>query len=87
LLPVETDFSWLKFLWVKFSLKGGVLHPRIPIKAPGSTAWVSAVAGDRIEKDTLISTGFKSSAVILLGNSVLMVQPVTRLSLEEIIRN
>jgi hypothetical protein len=59
----------------------------VEIKAPGSTAWTGAAAGDRIGRDTLISTGFKSSAVILLGNSVIMVQPVTRLSLEEIIRN
>jgi ferric-dicitrate binding protein FerR (iron transport regulator) len=59
----------------------------VEIKAPGSAGWANAAAGDRIEKNTLISTGFKSSAVVLLGNSVIMVQPVTRLSLEEIIRN
>jgi hypothetical protein len=59
----------------------------VEIKAPGSGNWVNAAAGDRIEKSTLISTGFKSSAVVLVGNSVIMVQPVTRLSLEEILRN
>jgi hypothetical protein len=59
----------------------------VEVKASGSTAWAKAAAGDRIEKDTLISTGFKSSAVILLGNSILMVQPVTRLSLEEIVQS
>jgi hypothetical protein len=47
---------------------------------------VSAVKGSRIEKNTLISTGFRSTAVIILGESVITVRPVTRLSLEEIIK-
>jgi hypothetical protein len=59
----------------------------VEIKASGSTAWANAAAGDRIEKNTLVSTGFRSTAVIVLGNSVIMVRPVTRLSLDEIIRN
>jgi hypothetical protein len=59
----------------------------VEIKAPGSAAWVNAAAGDRIEKNTLISTGFRSTAVLVLGDSVIMVRPVTRLSMEEIIRN
>jgi hypothetical protein len=59
----------------------------VEIKASGSAVWVSATAGDRIEENTLISTGFKSTAVVVLGNSVITVRPVTRLSLDEIIRN
>jgi hypothetical protein len=59
----------------------------VEIRAPGSAGWTNAAAGDRIEKNTLISTGFKSNAVILLGNTVIMVRPLTRLSLEEIARN
>jgi hypothetical protein len=43
--------------------------------------------GDRITKNTLVSTGFRSTAVLVLGESVITVRPVTRLSLEEIIRN
>lgn len=50
-------------------------------------AWVSAGAGDRIEKETLISSGFKSSAIISLGDSIVMVRPLTRLSLEEILQH
>jgi hypothetical protein len=49
--------------------------------------WVSASPGDRIEKSTLISSGFKSSAVISLGNSLIMIRPLTRLALEEILQN
>jgi ferric-dicitrate binding protein FerR (iron transport regulator) len=59
----------------------------VEIRAPGSAAWASAARGDRIEKNTLISTGFRSTAVVVLGNSVITVRPLTRLSLDEIIRN
>jgi hypothetical protein len=59
----------------------------VEIKAPGSTVWASAAAGDRVENNTLISTGFKSIAVLVLGNSIIIIQPVTRLSLEEIVRD
>ena len=57
----------------------------VELKAPGSADWVPAKAGDLIEKATVISTGFKSMATLDLGSSTLMVRPLTRLSLNEII--
>jgi hypothetical protein len=57
----------------------------VEIKGPGGTEWVPAAAGQRIEKRTVISTGFRSTALIGVGNSVLTVRPLTRLSLEEIL--
>jgi hypothetical protein len=63
------------------------INGTVEVKPPGSSVWASAVAGDRIEKNTLISTGFKSTAIVIVGNSVITVRPVTRLTLEEIIRN
>jgi hypothetical protein len=63
------------------------LNGTVEIKAPGSTAWVNAAEGDRIEKNTLVSTGFKSTAVLVLGDSLIRVRPLTRLSLEEIVKN
>jgi hypothetical protein len=59
----------------------------VETKAPGEAVWVKAAEGDRIENNTLISTGFNSTAVLVLGDSVLALHPVTRLSLEEIIRD
>jgi hypothetical protein len=59
----------------------------VEIKAPGSAAWVNAAAGDRLEENTLISTGFRSTALVAVGDSVITVRPVTRLSLEEIVRD
>lgn len=55
----------------------------VEVRALGS-AWTPAETGQRISGDTEISTGFKSTALIVLGNSTLTVRPLTRLSLEEL---
>lgn len=57
----------------------------VEIKTSGSSDWVLAKEGTVIEKNTIISTGFRSSANLLIGSSILTVRPVTRLSLEELI--
>jgi len=57
----------------------------VEIKANASGNWVQARPGDLLRKDTVISTGFRSSAVIAVGNSSLTVRPLTRLSLEELL--
>jgi hypothetical protein len=56
----------------------------VELRAPGAADWRAAQVGEQITKDTMISTGFKSNALIALGNSTLLVRPLTRLSLEEI---
>jgi hypothetical protein len=61
------------------------LSGRVEVMTPGSAEWVPAGAGMTIEQTTLVSTGFKSTAVLVLGNSTIVIQPLTRLSLEEII--
>jgi hypothetical protein len=57
----------------------------VEVRAPGAADWKAAQVGEQITKDTMISTGFKSNALIALGNSTLLVRPLTRLSLEEIL--
>ncbi|MDR1625798.1 MAG: FecR family protein [Spirochaetia bacterium] len=59
----------------------------VEIKAPGAAAWVKATAGDRVEKNTLVSTGFQSSALLVVGDSLITLRPLTRLSVEEILRS
>ncbi|GHU06979.1 hypothetical protein FACS1894151_00610 [Spirochaetia bacterium] len=56
----------------------------VEIKAPGASEWTPAAVGQRLENATMISTGFRSTAQIGLGNSVLTVRALTRLTLEEI---
>ena len=56
----------------------------VELKTSNSSNWVAAKAGDRIEKSTMVSTGFKSTAILSVGSSTIVVRPLTRLSLEEL---
>ncbi|MCR5217931.1 FecR family protein [Treponema sp.] len=48
--------------------------------------WVKAQSGDVIEQGTVISTGYKSSAVIKSQNSTFTIGPMTRITLEKLAR-
>jgi len=54
----------------------------VELQTAGSTVWTPAKLNDPIKESTIISTGFKSNAVIAVGNSTLYVQALTRMSLE-----
>lgn len=59
----------------------------VEVKFPGGD-WIPARAGMQIQSSGLISTGFKSTAMLTLGNSTILVRPLTRLSLEALaVRN
>ena len=60
------------------------LNGTVELKASGSSSYVQAKSGDQVREDTIISTGFKSSALIAVGNTLLTVRPLTRLTLKEI---
>jgi hypothetical protein len=55
----------------------------VEVKTLGSD-WVPARPGMSLEGSSLISTGFKSNAVLDIGNSAVIVRPLTRLSLDEL---
>ena len=57
----------------------------VELKTPDSADWKPAQRGDLLERATIISTGFKSTAILAVGNSTLTVRPLTRLSLEELV--
>jgi hypothetical protein len=56
----------------------------VELKRAGQADFVPAKAGDTIEKDTVVSTGFKSIALVSVGNTVLTVRALTVLPLAEI---
>lgn len=56
----------------------------VQLKLAGSYDFVAARAGSEIAQDTIISTGFKSTAIVTVGGTVITVKPLTRLSLAEI---
>ena len=60
------------------------LNGTVELKASSSSSFVSAKTGDLVMEDTVISTGFKSSAFIEVGSALLTVRPLTRLTLAEI---
>ena len=60
------------------------LSGTVELKKTGSAVWENAVRGQAIEIDSVISTGFKSNALISIGNSTISVRPLTRLSIKEL---
>jgi len=56
----------------------------VELKNAGSAVYVPAKAGDVVKQDTVVSTSFKSMALIEIGSTILTVRPLTRLTLTEI---
>jgi len=70
-----------------FAQNSGVikeLSGTVELKAPADSAFVAAKTGDQVGEDTVISTGFKSSAIVEVGSTLIAVRPLTRLTLTEI---
>ncbi|MDR0402067.1 MAG: FecR family protein [Treponema sp.] len=58
----------------------------VEVMLPGAADWIPAKAGMFIANNASISTGFKSTAVLVLGESLVTLRPLTRLTLDELIR-
>ena len=56
----------------------------VEIKRAGSPVWEKAEKGQILAFDTIISTGFRSTALVQAGITVITVRPLTRLSLTEL---
>ncbi|WP_461255514.1 FecR family protein [Treponema sp. R80B11-R83G3] len=56
----------------------------VEIKQPKDASFKTAIKGDKLFKDTIISTGFKSYAIVIIGGTTITVRPLTALSLAEI---
>jgi hypothetical protein len=60
------------------------LSGTVELKSSGAQAFVPANPGDLVAQTTIVSTGFKSTALITVGSATITVRPLTRLSLAEI---
>ncbi|GHV90361.1 iron dicitrate transporter FecR [Spirochaetia bacterium] len=58
----------------------------VEIKEDGAAGWKTASPGVSAGKNTIVSTGLKSSAVLSLGSSRIEIRPLTMLTLEELTR-
>jgi len=56
----------------------------VELKHAGQSVFVPASAGAAVMSNTIISTSFRSTAIIAIGSSVITVRPLTRLTLAEI---
>jgi len=56
----------------------------VEIKQARDNAFKAAKQGDKLSKDTVISTGFKSFAVIKIGSTTMTIRPLSTLSLTDL---
>ena len=77
---------WLVMVAMVFAQQAVIrdLSGTVELKASGASSYVPANTGDSVSEDTLISTGFKSTALIEAGSTLIAVRPLTRLTLTEI---
>jgi len=70
-------------------LPSGVIQKltgKVQIKPLESSTFVKAKVGDVIKPTTIVSTAMKSTAIILVGATPINVAPLTRQTLEEMIK-
>jgi hypothetical protein len=56
----------------------------VEIRQPGENSFKAANKGDRIFQETVISTSFKSFAVVSIGGATITVRPLTVMTLTEV---
>ncbi|MCL2069799.1 MAG: FecR family protein [Treponema sp.] len=60
------------------------LSGEVEVKHSGSANFTPARVGEELRADSVISTGFRSSAAVQVGSAFIAVRPLTRLSLSEL---
>ena len=56
----------------------------VELQRAGTQAWENAAQGQAVLPDTVISTGFRSYALLGIGDSLINVRPLTRLAVKEL---
>ena len=70
-----------------FALEGKIVETIGKVEVQKAGEWVPAKAGDVLAAGSVISTGFKSEAVLSIGNSTIKVKALTRLTVEQLYEN
>jgi hypothetical protein len=60
------------------------LSGTVELKPAGAANFAAASVGDEIAPNTVVSTGFRSTATIAVGSATIIVRPLTRLTMTEI---
>ena len=69
--------------WAQVTARVSEVSGRVELRE-GTGAWRPATAGATVTSGTTISTGFGASATVQLGESVLRVRELTRMTIEEL---
>ncbi len=81
-------FSGLIFITISvlpaFSFDGTVISTRGKVELKDGDSWKPLSAGDTIVKGSVVSTGFKSEASIKIGESTFVVEPLSRITIEQL---
>lgn len=68
-----------------FALEGKVISTSGKVELLDGGTWISLQEGDIIEKGAVISTGFRSSAIISIKKSEFKLGPLTRITIEDLV--
>ena len=60
---------------------------KVEVQQSGSSTWKALKAGDKLSKGSVVSTGFKSSAKIQIDDSTVSLEPLTRMTIEQLASN
>lgn len=83
---VVVAFISLAMSFCIYATSGEVLAIKGKVEIQKSGQWRVAQKGDSLDSGTLVSTGFKSELTLKVDGSTIVVQPLTRLRLDEIVK-
>ena len=81
---IITILVFLTVAFCAFALDGVVMEVLGKVEKQVDNSWVALKKGDILVPGDIVSTGFKSEAVISIGESVITVKALTRMTIEQL---
>lgn len=81
---IITILVFLTVAFYVFALDGVVMEVLGKVEKQVDNSWVALKKGDILVPGDIVSTGFKSEAVISIGESVITVKALTRMTIEQL---
>ena len=81
---IVTILVLLTVAFYSFALDGIVMEVLGKVEKQVDNSWIALKKGDVLVPGDVISTGFKSEAVISIGESVITVKALTRMTIEQL---
>lgn len=81
---IVTILVFLTVAFCAFALDGVVMEVLGKVEKQVDNSWVALKKGDILVPGDIVSTGFKSEAVISIGESVITVKALTRMTIEQL---